>query len=41
MTGIDEHGKPVIFFQLSEDAGQMGMTPIISEDGIHMGGDNR
>ncbi|XP_021948389.1 centrosome-associated zinc finger protein CP190 isoform X2 [Folsomia candida] len=38
MTGIDETGKPVIFFQLSEDHGQM--TNSILEDGIQMATEN-
>jgi hypothetical protein len=37
MTGIDESGKPVIFFQLSEDHSQMGPTILSSENRLLIG----
>lgn len=41
MTGIDETGKPVIFFQLSDEHGQMAMAPTVIEDGMQVSGESR
>jgi hypothetical protein len=41
ITGIDENGKPVIFFQLSEDHGPMTVTQSMLEDGMQMNAESK
>lgn len=41
MTGIDETGQAVTFFQLSEENGQLTMAPAMMEDGMQITQDAR
>lgn len=41
MTGIDETGKPVIFFQLSEEHNQIEMGATMLEEGMQMNAENK